>query len=191
MAPGQAKRAAAAVPGGSCQYCTVQPYSVVRHVWGRGGVGGFLISRGPTPPHNPTAVILPTPVRCTKCASGIVRHHNVQGKSTLKVTRAANGAGEALSYNSSPSMQLPGDFGTLYVILSECAGAMPMAWPYAWCRVKSQKRAYAPVGFPWHSEPSPHAQNRHQNSAVHTAQLDPHARNSHQTALRYKATAGA
>ena len=49
-------------PGGSCQYYAVQQYSVVRRVWGRGGVGGFLIFRGPTPSRNLTDVILPTPV---------------------------------------------------------------------------------------------------------------------------------
>ena len=32
----------------------------------------------------------------------------------------------SLGYNSSHSMQLLGNFGTFYVILSECAGAMPM-----------------------------------------------------------------
>ena len=41
-------------------------------------------------------------------------------------TEAFHSSKKVLSYNSSPSMQLLGNFGTFYVILSECAGAMPM-----------------------------------------------------------------
>ena len=56
----------------------------------------------------------------------------MQGKSTLKVTRAAHSAEEVLSYNLSPSMQLSGIFGTFYVLPSGCAGAMPMVRSSCW-----------------------------------------------------------
>ena len=74
------------VPGGPWQYYAVQPYSGVRRVWGRGGVGGFLIFRGPTPPHNLTAVILPTPVH----AVGVRSHWSPkESRSRLSVSAMA------------------------------------------------------------------------------------------------------
>ena len=69
--PALAKRIV--VPGGPGQYCAVQQYSVVRRIWGAGGVAGFLIFAPPTPPQNLIAEILSTPVRCTDVLSTIAQ----------------------------------------------------------------------------------------------------------------------
>ena len=52
-------------PGGPWQYYAVQQYSVVRRVWGRGGVAIFFISDASTQPRILMDVFVWTPVRCT------------------------------------------------------------------------------------------------------------------------------
>ena len=52
------------VPGGPWQYYAVHQYSVVRRVWGPGGLPVFLIFGASRPLRNLMDVILTTPVRC-------------------------------------------------------------------------------------------------------------------------------
>ena len=58
-----------APPGGPYQYYAVHQYSIVRRVWGAGGVAGFLIFAPPTPPQDLIAGILSTHVRCILSAA--------------------------------------------------------------------------------------------------------------------------
>ena len=51
-------------PGGPYQYYAIHQYSVVRRVWGPGGIPVFLNFGASRPPRNLMDVILTTPVRC-------------------------------------------------------------------------------------------------------------------------------
>jgi hypothetical protein len=53
------------VPGGPYQYYAVHQYSVVRRVWGPGGLPVFLNFGASRPPRNLVDVILTAPVRCS------------------------------------------------------------------------------------------------------------------------------
>ena len=44
---------------------------------------------------------------------------------------AVHGLNKALSYNSSHGMQLLGNFASVYVMLSECAGTMGIVTPHS------------------------------------------------------------
>ena len=52
------------VPGGPWEYYAAHQYSVVRRVWGTGGLPVFLNFGASRPPRNLVDVILTAPVRC-------------------------------------------------------------------------------------------------------------------------------
>ena len=80
------------VLGGPYQYYAVHQYSVVRRVWGPGGLPVFLNFGASRPPRNRMDVILTTPVRCIEgricdacsprlhdCTIGVILFHVDKG----------------------------------------------------------------------------------------------------------------